>query len=180
MAFESTRFIPIVVSDLTPAARGMIEHFRSEGYDVDGTPSASGDWRISLRKGDAFKVVLGMKTALNIDLHLTPAGVLAKAGVGIFGLQAIPTAITLLVFWPVALAQIWGIVQQSKLDGEAMAVVEQQLALHGRPAPTSAGAAASAGASKTTGAGFCPNCGAKLQPPGPFCAACGTRVGSGS
>ena len=166
MAFESSRFIAIRVPDLGPVARGVMEHFSKQGYEVEGQPTGSGAWHISLSKGGVFKMVLGMKTALNIDLEPTPNGTMARAGVGIFGLQAVPTAIAMLVFWPVMLAQLWGIVQQSKLDGEALAVIEQYLATYGKPGT----------APPKTTTGYCPNCGVQLQPPGRFCASCGTKV----
>jgi hypothetical protein len=43
-----------------------------------------------------------------------------ETGVGIFGQQAIPTAVTLLVFWPVLVAQVWNMAQEAKLDEEAI------------------------------------------------------------
>jgi hypothetical protein len=71
-----------------------------------------------------------MKTALNIKIEPVANGTTIEAGVGIFGQQAIPTAITLLVFWPVILAQVWNMAQEAKLDEEALRVAEQSLKAH--------------------------------------------------
>jgi len=60
------------------------------------------------------------------------------AGVGIFGQQAIPTAITVLVFWPVIIAQVWNMAQESNLDEEALRVAEESLKSHSSQAPSEA------------------------------------------
>jgi hypothetical protein len=57
-------------------------------------------------------------------------GTMAEAGIGVFGAQAIPTTITLLVFWPLLFVQIWGLAQNSGLDEEAMSAVERSLAAY--------------------------------------------------
>ena len=80
-----------------------------------------------------------MKTALNIKIEPQSNGTRIEAGVGIFGQQAIPTAITLLVFWPVLVAQVWNMAQEAKLDEEALGVVEESLKSHS-PAPSEAAA----------------------------------------
>jgi hypothetical protein len=78
-----------------------------------------------------------MKTALNVRIEPVANGTKVEAGVGIFGQQAIPTAVTLLVFWPVILAQVWNMAQEAKLDEEALGVAEQSLKAHSE-APSSA------------------------------------------
>jgi hypothetical protein len=59
-------------------------------------------------------------------------------GGGIFGQQAIPTAITLLVFWPVIIAQVWNMAQEANLDEEALGVAEERLKSHSSKAPSEA------------------------------------------
>jgi hypothetical protein len=68
-----------------------------------------------------------LRTALNIRIEPVANGTRVEAGVGIFGQQAIPTAITLLVFWPVIIAQVWNMAQEAKLDEEALRVAEESL-----------------------------------------------------
>ena len=80
----------------------------------------TGGVQVSIRKGGTFKAIIGMKTALNVRIEPVANGTTVEAGVGIFGQQAIPTAITLLVFWPVIIAQVWNMAQESKLDEEAL------------------------------------------------------------
>lgn len=49
------------------------------------------------------------------------------AGVSIVKQQLIPTIITMTLFSPVVIAQIWGMIKQSKLDEKALEIAEQTL-----------------------------------------------------
>jgi hypothetical protein len=130
--FNSSRTFPLVVEDLAPVAQDLMQHFEQQGYDVTGEPIPTGGWTVSIRKGNLFKAILGMKTALNVEIEPASNGTTAKAGIGIFGQQAAPTMITLLVVWPVLLTQLWGMAQQQKLDEEALATVERGLVAHSK------------------------------------------------
>ena len=169
--FESSRFIPLRMDDFSPVASDVMEHFRAKGYEAVGNQLLNGAWHISLGKGNMFKAVLGMKSALNIDIQPSSTGTLITAGVGIFGQQAIPAVISMFFFWPVLIPQIWGIVQQSKLDDEAVTLIEQRLAAH-------AGAAVVSGAASAQSAQlgqFCVACGKAIPADAKFCSHCGTK-----
>jgi hypothetical protein len=114
-----------------------------------------------------FKAVLGMRTAMKIEIDPVSNGVQAKAGIGIWGQQVIPTAITLFLFWPVMITQIWGMVQSSKLDDEAMDVIGRSLAARS--------SGTSNMASTTTGK-FCTGCGQSITPTTKFCPECGAKT----
>ena len=101
------------------------KHFSNEEYEVSEQTLVSGGREISITKGGLFKAVLGMKTALKISLIPEDSKIRFNAGVGLFGLQAIPAAIALLVWWPVLITQIWGLIQQSKLDDQALEIAER-------------------------------------------------------
>ena len=131
--FETTRIVPLAVPDLTPVGEAVMDHFRRQEYAVSGSRLAGGGWHISVQKGDWFRMLLGLKTALNIRIEPFGANTRVSAGIGIFDLQVVPTVITLFVFTPVILGQIWGIVQQQKLDEEAVGFIENQLAYYGNP-----------------------------------------------
>lgn len=110
---------------MIPEIASKIEsYFKAEGYDVKNLALANGAAEVSITKGNIFRVVLGLKTALKVSL--TPQGncLVFDASVGIWGLQAIPTIISMLFFWPVLITQIWGVVQQSKLDDKALEIAE--------------------------------------------------------
>ncbi len=109
-------------------AENIINDFMKDGYECSKVSCAFGT-QVSIRKGGLFKAALGLKTALNV--LITPENdnsVHIKASVGLFELQAIPTAIMWFVFWPVIVTQIWGLVQQSHLDDKVMAVAEKTIA----------------------------------------------------
>lgn len=97
-------------------ANRVMSAMRYEGYEVDGVKLPSGEWDISIKKGDLFRAVLGLQTALKVVISPAAPHVYVKAGVGIFGQQAIPTILTVCVWWPFVIFQIWGMIRQSKLD----------------------------------------------------------------
>jgi hypothetical protein len=137
--FNSSNTVPYVVEDLAPVAQDVMRHFEQQDYEVTETPIPAGGVQVSIRRGGIFKAIIGLKTALNVRIEPVANGTKVEAGVGIFGQQAIPTAVTLLVFWPVILAQVWNMAQEAKLDEEALGVAEQSLKAHSE---VSSGAAA--------------------------------------
>ena len=128
--FNSTKTVPYNVEDLAPVAQDVMDHFERQDYEVTETNIPTGGVQVSIRKGGTFKAIIGMKTALNIKIEPVANGTTVEAGVGIFGQQAVPTAITLLVFWPVLIAQVWNMAQEAKLDEEAIRVAEESLKAH--------------------------------------------------
>jgi acyl carrier protein phosphodiesterase len=134
--FNSTKTFPYVVEDLAPVAQDVMDHFEQQDYEVTETNIPTGGVQVSIRRGGTFKAIIGMKTALNIKIEPVANGTTVDAGVGIFGQQAIPTAITLLVFWPVIIAQVWNMAQEAKLDEEALRIAEESLKAHSSKAPS--------------------------------------------
>jgi hypothetical protein len=138
--FNSSKTFPYVVEDLAPVARDVMGHFEGQDYEVTETHIPTGGAQVSIRKGGTFKAIIGMKTALNVKIEPEANGTKVEAGVGIFGQQAIPTAITLLVFWPVVIAQVWNMAQEANLDEEALRVAEESPRSHSSTAPSEASA----------------------------------------
>lgn len=158
-------------SDLIPAIADRIcTAFAADGYEVNRENLMSGGVDISVTKGGLFKAALGMKTALKITL--IPQGndsIAFDAGVGIFGQQVVPTIIMWFFAWPVLITQIWGMVQQSKLDDKALAIAQSVVAEHGAPYRHGA-------FDRPAGGKFCTGCGSPLPPGGKFCPNCGAKV----
>lgn len=157
---------------LIPQIASRIENvFSAEGYNVQTQSLMSGGADISLAKGGVFKAVLGLKTALKITLKPEGEGINFEAGVGLFGMQIIPTAVMWFIAWPVLVTQIWGLVQQSKLDDRVLKVAEDVISENAMgksaPAPTSF---MSAPEKK-----FCTKCGAELPAEALFCPKCGAQ-----
>jgi hypothetical protein len=154
--------IPAVVKDLT----GILQ---AEGYDVDYTELVSGGMDVSITKGDFFKSVIGMKSALKVNISPSSSGFIAEAGIGIFGQQVIPTLVSMLFFWPVLITQIWGIVRQSKLDDHVLDLIQKSV---NRNSPVYSAASAGMG----LGMQFCTHCGNSMPTGSRFCSGCGERV----
>lgn len=168
--FTSTRTFSLTVDDLTPVVEELRRHFERQGYEVSVQKRIAGDWDISLTKGSLFRSVCGLRTALKIELNPQCGSLLATASVGIFGQQAIPTAITLLFFWPLIITQVWGLVAQSKLDDEALDLIGQSLS---RQASTGTAGREVAQVSSGSHGRFCTACGTGMPNSAKFCMACG-------
>lgn len=124
--FKSTKLFCNVATHADAVANSLMSYMRYDGYEVDGVKLPSGDWDISIKKGDLFKAVLGLQTALKIKISSTVPHVYVKESVGIFGQQVIPTVLTVCVWWPFAIPQLWGMIQQSKLDELVMDKIQSE------------------------------------------------------
>ena len=138
--------------------------FESDGFDVKIDDLISGGKDISITKGGIFKAVLGMRSALKVTLIPQADGVQFDANVGIYGQQAIPAVISMFIFWPVLLTQIWGLIEQSALDDRALVAAEKAV----ENAPTAS--------LMSNDFKFCTNCGTKMDKSAKFCPECGHRM----
>lgn len=167
--FKSSKIINGSPTFIPQAGRDVMNYFLAEGYDATGDSLISGGYDISVSKGNMFKAVLGMNTALKILIRPQAGQIAIEAGVGIFGQQALPSIISMLFFWPVLVTQIWGIVQQSKLDEKAIEIVEASVMQHGIGTvgdPTS----------QSQNSKFCTQCGTANLEGAKFCRECGVKL----
>jgi hypothetical protein len=168
-AFKSTKLIDGDASLIPQAGKDIMDYFTTEGYEVHGNALISTGYDISITKGNIFKAVLGTKTALKILIRPQGGQIYMEAGVGIFGQQAIPSVISMLFFWPLLVTQIWGMVQQSKLDDKAIEIAEESIRKTIVTTSNFSGSSTgklvyctSCGASNIGGSRFCRECGKKL------------------
>ncbi len=106
-------------------AEEIRKEFANEGYEVSIEDPASGQ-RIFISKGGLFKAAVGLRTELEITMIPDSAGnIKFEAGVNVVKQQLIPTIITICFFQPVFIAQVWGMIKQSKLDEKALAIAER-------------------------------------------------------
>jgi hypothetical protein len=193
--FKTERRIWTEVTDLRPASERLTAHFQAKGYEVLPQQTATGAWDIDITRAGVFRTVSGMRSALKVRLEPNPGSVMARAEIGVFGQQALPTVVSMVVFWPILVTQVWGIVQAAKLDDEALRVVEEALtgvpatppgapppaapAAPAAPAPLAPAAPPVAPAPLAPAAApvgvFCGECGTPASG-GKFCTGCGTRL----
>lgn len=163
--FSKKELISASPSQIPQITESIRQEFEADGFEVDIDTLMSGGSDISITKGNLFKAVLGMRTALKIKLFPQNNGVFFDANVGIFGQQVIPTAITLFVFWPVLLTQIWGLIQQSSLDNRAFAAAKRAITGSNTDSYTSENASF-----------YCPYCGKTTPADAVFCPKCGKKI----
>lgn len=168
MATFSTKKILYGSTSLIPTIANRIqEEFQNDGYEVSMDALSSGGYDISITKGGVFKAILGMKTALKVTLLPHGNDIHFEAGVGIWGQQAIPTVISMIFFWPVLITQIWGMVEQSKLDDKALEIAQDVICMNNQTlSPTDFNA----------GGKFCTSCGALVSEQAKFCPECGIKL----
>ena len=153
---ETLQGNPHMIPAISEAISG---YFAQKGYAVKTEDGYAGGKMISITKGGLFRSILGMKTALNVVL--TPMGktIHFKAGVGLFGTQALPSFITLLVCWPVLVTQVWGLITQARMDDDALRIARQ--VINGEADALDLGLTKCKHCGKTLAhdAKFCPYCG---------------------
>ena len=126
-AFSTKKTLYGDTARIPQVAEQIRQAFVNEGYEVRIEDPANGQ-RIFISKGGLFKAALGLRTALEITMKPDKAGNIAfEAGISVVKQQLIPTLITMFVFSPVVIAQVWGMVKQSKLDEKALAIAEYEL-----------------------------------------------------
>lgn len=168
--FKSSKTLFAQPSMIPTIAAEIVSNFTNEGYEVESQELISGGYDISITKGGVFKAVLGMKSALKVGIQPQGGNIFIEAGVGIFGQQAIPTVISMFFLWPVLLTQIWGMIEQSKLDDRVIEIAETVIV---REKPQTGYVAAPA---FTPAGKFCTQCGKRLEADAIFCSGCGEKL----
>ncbi|WP_075318625.1 hypothetical protein [Bacteroides togonis] len=130
-AFKSKKIIYGDPSRIPYIAEEMRKSFMSEGFEVRIVDPNRGN-EIYITKGGLFKAALGLRSALKVVMKPNREGNIDfEAGISIVKQQFIPTLLTVCVFSPVVIAQIWGMIKQSKLDEKAIEIAERAMYQYG-------------------------------------------------
>ena len=126
-AFTTKKTLYSNPSQIPAVAEQIRQAFAADGYEVRIDNPANGQ-EIYITKGGFVKAALGLRSALKVTMKPAQDGnINFEAGVSIFKQQFVPTVITMCFFSPVVIAQIWGMIKQSKLDEKAVLVAERAL-----------------------------------------------------
>lgn len=165
--FNSSKIIATELKDLSPVLSDVKEHFEKEGFEVETKETETGGI-ISITKGDLFKAVMGLKSALNTTLTVQEGSVLVEAKIGAFGGKVIAAAGAVLATGILGVTAGVGLYNQSQLDEEMIAEIEKSIYKH---ASTNIGSASPVRQGK-----FCTHCGAAVQEDALFCQKCGNKL----
>ena len=126
-AFTTKKTLYGNASQIPSVAEKIRKAFVAEGYEVRVDNPDRGQ-EIYITKGGLFKAALGLRSALKVIMKPSRDGnINFEAGVSVLKQQFVPTVITMCCFSPVVIAQIWGMIKQSKLDEKAVAIAERAL-----------------------------------------------------
>ncbi len=126
-AFTTKKTLYGNASQIPSVAEKIRKAFVAEGYEVRVDNPDRGQ-EIYITKGGLFKAALGLRSALKVIMKPSRDGnINFEAGVSVLKQQFVPTVITMCFFSPVVIAQIWGMIKQSKLDEKAVAIAERAL-----------------------------------------------------
>jgi len=141
------------------ACREIKKTFESEGFDYSVKSESYNQTVVIVSKGNLVKQAVGLKQGLEITFAHSDGTVSVEAKGTVLKDQAIASAITLLVAWPVLIPQIIGLINQSKLDEKVIVAVDtahQECCKKKKVFCTHCG-------HEVTGVdGRCPNCGSLL------------------
>jgi bacterioferritin-associated ferredoxin len=164
--FASSRKIFVSPKVIDIVSGKVSDRLKAEGYETVVQKLSSGNTEISITKGGAFKAVVGMKTALKVTLTpIDETSFLVEAGVGLFGLQAIPTVGMLFIAWPILIPQIWGLIKQAQLDDYILDIIDEYAAQAVQNLSHKKGVQH-----------YCPKCGYEIDKTTKFCTACGAAT----
>jgi len=155
------------ITDLYGIARAVGGHFEKKGYQVKIEEHATESF-ISVTKGGMFQAIMGLRMAMNITVKPIEGGVHAKADIGVWGEKLTATILTGLIFWPLAVTQLWGLIKQIHLDDEALDAVKQAVASLEKEHPQSLLPLESVRLA-------CPYCGKEIQSTYTYCPYCGRK-----
>lgn len=177
---NSKREFPTELKEPSGIIAYFTDYFEGKGYAVKTESTATGAF-ISMTKGGVFKTISGMKTGLNITLTQKDGAIEAAMEVGIFGKQLLPSAISMLIAWPVLIPQVIGLIQQNKLDQEAYQVIENAIrhCEHHSVDRSVTKFCPFCGKAVPDGSMFCPGCGKNISDE-IICPRCGASVPKGS
>ena len=126
-AFTTKKIIYGNTAQIPYVAEQLRQAFAGEGYEVRIENTRVGR-EVYITNGGLFKAALGLRSALKVVLLSSRDGhIEMEAGVSIFKQQLVPTLITVCLFSPVVVAQIWGMIKQAKLDEKAVDIAERAI-----------------------------------------------------
>ncbi len=113
--------------EIPSIAEQIRNEFVTEGYEVriENSGSTTG---VYITKGGLFKAIVGLKSALKVTMKPSRDGSIDfYAGVSVVKQQLLSTIVTVCLFSPVVITQIWGVIKQAKLDEKAVEIAERVL-----------------------------------------------------
>lgn len=157
--FESSTIINAPQEFIPVACRKIRSAFEAEGFEYSIKTESFNKTVVLITKGNLVKQAVGLKQGLEITFVPGNGSISVAAKGTVIKDQAIATALSMLVAWPVLIAQIIGLINQSKLDERVIETVKLALAEYNEVKPV-----------------FCTHCGKQVKSTDGLCPECGNRI----
>lgn len=157
--FESSTIINAPQEFIPVACRKIRSAFEAEGFEYSIKTESFNKTVVLITKGNLVKQAVGLKQGLEITFVPGNGSISVAAKGTVIKDQAIATALSMLVARPVLIAQIIGLINQSKLDERVIETVKLALAEYNEVKPV-----------------FCTHCGKQVKSTDGLCPECGNRI----
>lgn len=157
--FESSTIINAPQEFIPIACRKIRSAFEAEGFEYSIKTESFNKTVVLITKGNLVMQAVGLKQGLEITFIPGNGNISVAAKGTVIKDQAIATVVSMLVARPVLIAQIVGLINQSKLDERVIETVKLALAEYNEVKPV-----------------FCTHCGKQVKSTDGLCPECGNRI----
>lgn len=157
--FESSTIINAPQEFIPVACRKIRSAFEAEGFEYSIKTESFNKTVVLITKGNLVMQAVGLKQGLEITFIPGNGNISVAAKGTVIKDQAIATVVSMLVARPVLIAQIVGLINQSKLDERVIETVKLALAEYNEVKPV-----------------FCTHCGKQVKSTDGLCPECGNRI----
>lgn len=157
--FESSTIINAPQEFIPVACRKIRSVFEAEGFEFTIKTESFNKTVVLITKGNLVKQAVGLKQGLEITFVPENGNISVTAKGTVIKDQAIATVVSMLVAWPVLVAQIIGLINQSKLDERVIETIHSALVEYNEAKPI-----------------FCTHCGKQIRSTDGICPECGNRL----
>ena len=157
--FNSSTIISAPQEFIPVACRKIKSVFEAEDFEYSVKMESFNKTVILITKGNLVKQAVGLKQGLEISFVPENGKISVTAQGTVIKDQAIATVVSMLVARPILIAQIIGMINQSKLDERVIETVNSALVEYNEAKPV-----------------FCTHCGKQVKSTDGTCPECGNRL----
>ena len=173
---SETRTFQVSKIDLSDLANNLSDWYRSQRFEVQMLDVHGGGILVQASKG-GWRDIVGISSALNVVIRQGDSTLYVEIGPGKWLDKAAVGAISVAIFFPLAIAAGWGAWRQSQLPKQTYDFIQQFITVRGYCQPSSLEQVSTSLSSKSLDSSdsfkFCSACGNSVGETDLFCSKCG-------